>query len=204
MKKLFKISTLFLLLFGTLHADALKNSLSSMLEEKEDSSMVNLSNLNLNNKAPIAPPMPKSRPSNAVIASVNAHKVLKKEADAYLHQRTNGKVDDFDTLPPNQKKRLVTELSFPILILDAAKKELTQEEKQAIYTQVWMKKEALKITVTDEQAMVAYDEILKQAREQNATDSLPPFDKVKDKLILQVMEKEIIAKLLRNATIEVK
>lgn len=204
MKKLLTLFIFSSVLFLSLHADALKNSLSNMLEEKEDTSMVNLSSLNLNNKAPIAPAMPKSRSSNAVIASVNTHKILKKEADAYLAQRTNGKVDDFDTLPPNQKKRLVTELSFPILILDAAKKELTSEEKQAIYTQVWMKKEALKITVTDEQALLAYDEILKQAREQNATEGLPPFDKVKDKLILQVMEKEIIAKLLRNATIEVK
>ena len=186
-----------------LSADALKNSLTNMLNEKETSSMVDLGNINLNGKPKPVPQVRKSRSSKTVIATVNGHNIIKNQADTYLKKRTQGKVTDFDTIPPEQQKRLVYELSLPVLVSDAAKKELSEIEKQAIYTRTWMKKEALKTKITDEQALIAYNEITKQAQENNATAPIPPFESVKDKLKLQMMEKEIVGKLMKGAEIKV-
>lgn len=204
MKKLYVSLGLSLsVLVSPVSADALKNSLTNMLNEKEKSSMVDLGNINLNGKPKPVQQLRKTRSSKAVIATVNGHKLIKKQADDYLKKRTQGKIDNFDAIPPEQQKRLVYELSLPVLVLDAAKKELSDLEKQAVYTRTWMKKEALKTTITDEQARVAYDQITKQAQENNATSPAPPFESVKDRLKLQMMEKAIVGKLMKNAEIKV-
>jgi hypothetical protein len=193
------------LLQSSASADALKNSLTNMLNEKEDpSSMVNLGSINLNGKQKPTPESIKSRPSTAVIATVNGHKIIKKEADNYLKQRTKGKVMDFDHLPPEQRARLIQELALPVLVLDTAKKELSQEEKQIVYTRTWMRKEALKMNITDEQAKEVYNGLTHQARENNSTGAIPPFDAIKDKLKIQMLEKALISKLMKDVQIEVK
>lgn len=205
MKKLCVLLGLSLtVLISSVSADALKNSLTNMLNEKETSSMVDLGNINLNGKPKPVQQIRKTRSSKAVIATVNGHNIIKKEADIYLKQRTQGKVANFDAIPPEQQKRLVYELVLPVLVLDAAEKELSTLEKQAVYTRAWMKKEALKTTITDEQALGAYNEITKQAQENNATAPIPPFESVKDKLKLQMMEKAIVGKLMKDVEIKVQ
>lgn len=185
-----------------LSADALKNSLTHMLNEKETSSMVDLGNINLSGKA--NPSFNKPRSGKTVIGTVNKHTIRKKQADSYLKERTQGKVSNYDNLPPEQQQRLIYELSLPLLIADAAKKELSALEKQAAYTRTWMKKEALKTTITDEEALKAYHVITKQAQENNdTTRSIPPFESIKDKLKLQMIEKEIVEKLMQNVKIKV-
>lgn len=204
MKKLCVLLGLSLtVLISPVSADALKNSLTNMLNEKETSSMVDLGNINLNGKPKPVQQVRKTRSSKAVIATVNGHKIIKKQADDYLKKRTQGKVANFDAIPPKQQQRLLYELSLPLLVLDAAKKELSDLEKQAVYTRTWMKKEALTTTITDEQALVAYNQITKQAQENNATAPVPPFESVKDKLKLQMMEKAIVGKLMKDVEIKV-
>ena len=204
MKKLCVLLGLSLtVLISPVSADALKNSLTNMLNEKETSSMVDLGNINLNGKPKPVQQVRQTRSSKAVIATINGHKIIKKQADDYLKKRTQGKVDNFDAIPPEQQQRLVYELSLPVLVLDAAKKELSDLEKQAVYTRTWMKKEALTTTITDEQALVAYNQITKQAQENNATAPVPPFESVKDRLKLQMMEKAIVGKLMKDAEIKV-
>ena len=201
MTKIFMLLGLSLgLVISSASADDLKNSLTNMLNTQETSGMVDLGNINLDAK----PIQKKERSAQTVIATINGHKIIKKEADNYLKQRTQGKVTDFDTIPPEQKTRLVYELSLPLLVSDAAKKELSDIEKQAVYTRAWMKKEALKTTITDEQALVAYNEITKQAQENNATAPVPPFESVKDKLKLQMLEKAIVGKLMKDVEIKVQ
>ncbi len=204
MKKLCVLLGLSLtVLISPVSADALKNSLTNMLNEKETSSMVDLGNINLNGKPKPVQQVRKTRSSKAVIATVNGHKIIKKQADDYLKKRTQGKVSNFDAIAPEQQKRLVYELSLPVLVLDAAKKELSDIEKQAVYTRTWMKKEALTTTITDEEALIAYNQITKQAQENNATAPVPPFESVKDKLKLQMMEKTIVGKLMKDVEIKV-
>ena len=190
------------LLFSTLCADELKNSLTNMLNKPDTSGMVDLSSINLNGKA--KPRLPKKRSSNVVVATVNGHEIIKKDADAYLKQRTQGKVTDFDSLPPEQRPRLIQELALPILAADAAKKELSSEEKQAVYTRTWTQKEALKINISDDDVIEVYNQLKKQSQENNATQEMPPFDRIKDRLKLQMIEKSLIERLMKNVEIKVQ
>ncbi len=188
------------LVINAAYADDLKNSLTNMLNTNETPGMVDLGNINLDAK----PVKKKSRSDKTVIATVNGHKIIKSEADSYLKQRTQGKVTDFDSLPPEQRSRLIQELALPVIILDAAKKELSEEEKQAVYTRAWMQKEALKINITDEQALTLYNQLKQQAQDNNATGSIPPFESIKDKLKIQMIEKTLIGKLTKDAKITVE
>lgn len=187
------------LMITSVSADDLKNSLTDMLNTKETSGMVDLGNINLDGK----PKQPTTRSSKTVIATVNGHKIIKKEADSYLKQRTQGKVTDFDHLPPEQRSRLIQELALPVIVLDAAEKELSEEEKLAVYTRTWMQKEARKINVTDEEALTVYNQIKQQTQENNATQNIPPFESIKDNLKIQIIEKTLIDKLMKDAKIEV-
>ena len=202
MKKIFILVGLsFGLLPNSASADALTNSLTNMLNEKETSAMVDLGNIDLN--AEPRPAKQKVRSDKAVVATVNGHKIIKKEADTYLKQRTQGKVTNFDTLPPEQRSRLIQELALSVLVLDAANKELSEEEKQAVYTRTWMQKEALKIKITDEQALKVYNQLKQQSEENNATGGIPPFESIKDKLKTQMIEKMMIDKLMKDAELKV-
>ena len=188
------------LLISTAYADDLKNSLTNILNTNETSGMVDLGNINLDAQ----PVKKKGRSDKTVIATVNGQKIIKSEADNYLKQRTQGKVTDFDALPPEQRQRLIQELALPVIVLDAAKKELSEEEKQAVYTRAWMQKEALKINITDEQALTLYNQLKQQAQDNNATGNIPPFENIKDKLKIQMIEKTLIGRLTKDAKITVE
>ena len=185
-------------------ADALKNSLTNMLNEKETSSMVDLSGINLNGKAKAIPQIKKTRSAKAVVATVSGHKVLKKDADAHLKKRTQGKMSNFDLLPKEQRLRIIQEMSLPILALDSAKKEVSSEEKEAIYKRMWMRQEALKIKITDEELKEVYNKLKQQSEENNNTANIPTFESVKEKMKLQMIEKKMIDKLMKDAVIKVQ
>lgn len=198
-RKIVVAGLLFGLLGSYVWADALKSSLTNIMNTKEEPSMVDLGNINLDAK----PKVKKSRPGNTVVATVNGNNVTKKEADSYLSQRTQGKVTDFDSLPNDQRLRLINELSLPILALDAAKKGLSDKEKSTIYSQVWMQKEASSIKVTDDDALTLYKQLKKQAEDSNATQPVPPFESIKNSLKAQIVEKTIVGKLMKDVKIKV-
>lgn len=192
------------LLVNSVSADALKNSLTNMLNEKETSSMVNLSGISLDGKPQGIPELQKSRSPKAVVATVNGHKVFKKEADAHINKRTQGKITDFDRLPEEQRLRIIEELSLPILALDSAEKELSAEEKEDLYKRIWMQQKASKLIITDAQVQAVYDQLKQRSEESNNTANIPTFDSIKDKLKSQMIEKKIIDKLMKDVKIKVE
>ena len=204
MKKYLVVLSLSLGLFvNSVSADALKNSLTNMLNEKDTSpSMVNLSNLDINAK-PVQK-VPKTRSGKAVVATINGHKILKKEADAHLKKRTQGKMSNFDHLPKKQRLRLIQEMALPVLALDSAQKELLDEEKKAVYARLWMQKEVLKIKITDEQVKKIYDQLKQRSEENNATAKIPAFESVKDKMKLQMKDKQMVGSLMKDVEIKVQ
>ena len=206
MKKYLVVLSLSLGLFvNSVSADALKNSLTNMLNEKDTSpSMVNLSNLNINGKDKPVQNVPKTRSSKAVVATVNGHKILKKEADAHLKKRTQGKMSNFDHLPKKQRLRLIQEMALPVLALDSAQKELSAEEKEAVYSRLWMQKEVLKIKITDEQVKKIYDQLKQRSEENNTTANIPAFESVKDKMKLQMKDKQMVGNLMKDVEIKVQ
>jgi len=184
-------------------ADQLKDSLHGLLKKKEEMpSMVNLNGLDLNGKA--KPIVPKTRSSKAVIATVNGHKIIKKEADSYLKQRTKGKVTDFDLLPKEQRLALVKELSLPILLTEEAKKGLTEEQKDTLISRAWMQQAIAQSSIPEEQLKAAYEKIKAQAKAKSALQQVPPFEKIKDRIRMQVAEQQIVGQLLRGVNIKVE
>lgn len=205
MKKYLVVLSLSMGLFvNSVSADALKNSLTNMLNKKDTSSMVDLSNIDLNAKPRPVKKVRKTRSSKAVVATINGHKILKKEADAHLKKRTQGKVSNFDHLPKKQRLRLIQEMALPILALDSAQKELSVEEKEAVYARMWMQKEALKIKITDEQVKEVYNQLKQQSQENNSTANIPTFESIKDKMKIQMIEKKMIGKLMKDVEIKVQ
>jgi len=206
MKKYLVVLSLSLgLSVNSVSADALKNSLTDMLNEKDTSpSMVNLSNLNINEKSKPVQNVAKTRSGKAVVATINGHKILKKEADAHLKKRTQGKMSNFDHLPKKQRLRLIQEMSLPIVALDSAQKELSDEEKKAVYARLWMQKELLKIKITDEQVKKVYDQLKQRSEENNATAKIPAFESIKDKMKLQMKDQQMIGNLMKDVKIKVQ
>ena len=202
-KVLVVLGVSFGLFVNSVSADGLTNNLNNMLNKKETTPMVDLSNLNINAKPKPVQRAVKTRSSKAVVATVNGHKIIKKDADAYLKKRTNGKVKNFDLLPKKQRTRLLQEMSISTLATDAAKKELSQQEKTAISTRVWMQKEALETKVTDEQAKEIYDQMEQRAKEANSTKPIPSFDSIKDRMKMQIVEKQIMGKLMRGVELKI-
>lgn len=198
-RKIVFTGVLLSLVMNGVSADGLKNSLTNIMHTKEEPAMVDLGNINLNKK----PTVKKNRSGKTVIATVNGNKVLKKDADAYLSQRTQGKVTDFDSLPVNQRSRLIQELSLPILALDTAKKELSDKEKEVVFSRAWMQKKARSTKVSDDDALSVYDQLKKEAQESNSTQPIPPFDKIKGSLKVQMIEKMTIGELMKDVEIKV-
>ncbi len=203
MKKFFvaSLATIGIGLFTTAaSADGLKDSLTHMMNKKDTTpGMVDLSRLNVDGKQPMQ--RPKTRSSKAVVATVNGKRVIKKNTDAYLSKRTHGQVKDFDLLPKKQRIRLLEEMSVAQLAGDTAKKELTDQEKTAIFSRLWMQKQASKNPVTDAQVRKVYDDLKKRAIESNSTKPIPEFDKIKTSMKMQMSEKAIIGKLMKDVKI---
>jgi len=203
MRKIVATAGICLGLFASsLSADALKNSLSKMIHEKETpTGMVDLTSLD----RPSPASMRKTRSSTTVIAIVDGHKIRKKLADDYLSSRTAGKVSDFDLLPKKQRKRLVKELALPMLIANRAKKELSKEEKESLYISVWMHKKVSKTKVADSEVKILYDELKQKALEHNTTNNIiPPFESIKNKMKAKMIEKKIMKDLMKDVKVEVE
>ncbi len=201
MRKIVAAASITMGLFvSTLPADHLKDCLADMVHKKDTMpGMVDLSSLDRP-----APQLNKSRPSNAVIAIVNGTKIRKKEADAYLKKVTKGKVSDFDLLPKAQRLRLVKDLALPIVMADAAKKDLSQKEKEGALVGMWMRKQASKVSVPDSEVKAFYDQLKQKAEQRNdPTKIIPPFDSIKHKMKSQMVEKKIMDGLMKNVEIEV-
>jgi len=191
------------LLTGVASADALKNSLTNIMKTDDTTQMVDLGNINLDAKPKPVKRVHKKRAPNAVIGTVNNHKIIKKDADAYLSQRTGGKVTNYDTIPPKQQKMLMQEMGLPYLAYDAAKKELTPLEKETILNRTWMQKEARKIEVKEDEIRAVYDKLKQQSIDNNNTNPIPAFEAIKDRLRMQMIEKKMMTKLMKDVKIKV-
>ena len=113
-KSLIAIGLSIFVLTSPIVADALKSSLTNLLNEEDSTGMVNLDGISINGKAkPQASHnnFVKSRSPDTIIATVKGSEIRKKEADAFLKKVTKGKVNDFDRLPEEQQKVLIQELA---------------------------------------------------------------------------------------------
>jgi len=184
-------------------ADALKNSLTNIMKTDDAVPMVDLSNINLNAKVKPIKRLIKHRSSKSVVGIVNTHKIIKKDADAYLTQRTNGKIKNYDSLPDEQKIMLLKELSLPYLAYDMALKELHDFEKVSIFNRTWIQKEARNVEIKDNDIRLVYNQLKQKEVDNNSTNKLPEFIVIKERLRMQMIEKQIMTKLMKDVQIKV-
>lgn len=202
MKKIF-ITTIVFGLLTLSFADGLSHSLNSLVHTKDNTPNVNLDNLSLNARPRVVHKKIKTRSKNAVVATVNGINVIKRDADKHLSRITKGKIKNFDRLTTVQKRRLIKDISLPIVAYVEAKKSLTQEEIDAVISRVWIQKRGQTIKVADEEALKAYDTIKKDAISKNQTDKLPPFEAIKNNLKGQIVQKKVMASVMKDANITI-
>jgi len=186
----------------TAFPDALKNSLIKMMNTEDTTpGMVDLSRLDINSKPQVK--RPSHRPSSTVVATINGENIIKRDADKYIYQRTKGQIDDFDFLPKKQKIMLIKEMSISTLARISAKKEMTKQEQTAVFTRLWMQKEALKYPVSDEHLKSVYNDLKKKAIDSKSNKPIPDFDTIKKNMKARISEKIIVDKLMEDVNITV-
>lgn len=203
-KTLLGMSAAACLMSVNLSADPLKNSL--MAAPQENKPIVSLDTVKA---APKAAPKKKSRSDDAVIATINGENVAKEQADKYLALRTQGHMTDFDDLPKEQKQALVNEMSVPLLAAIKANKELSNEEKSAALSKMWMQKKIMTTEVSDEEAKKAYDTLVKKAKEaakkaKKEEPKLPTFEQAKREVKLQLAQEKVVKALLTEGKVTLK
>jgi len=193
--------SLSLYLFGT---DKLKHSLTSILKHKEDTKLVDLSGLDINGKPkPLQPVGINSRPSNTIVALANGKKLKKKVLDDYLSKVTKGKIKDFDLLPPKQKKVLVQQYYLPKYIGALALQEIPKKDRLEVYQALWMRKKADSINISSSEIKDVYDNMVLGMKQRNPNAIVPPFENIKDRLKLQILDEKVTNYVLSNANVEV-
>jgi len=145
----------------------------------------------------------KSRPSTAIIATVDGVAIHKKEADLFLKKVTQGKVKDFDRLDKKQRSALVKDLARPIVIKNAIATEISDEEKEAIFKQMWIEKQKSMIKVLPEEMLALYESKKAQTLAQNPQAQIPPYISLGDSLKNEILEQKIMKNVMKDLTIEI-
>jgi len=145
----------------------------------------------------------KSRPSSAVIAIVNGEEIHKKEADSFLSSVTGGKVKDFDRLDRKQRLVLVKDLAKPIIIKNAAENNLTKEEKEAIFSQMWLEKQRKQIPVSSDEMLTLYEAKKAKALADNPAAQIPPYISLGESLKNEIIQKKMMSILLKDINITI-
>lgn len=204
MKKILLTAGLATVLMHTnLAADPLKSSLMSAGEK--DTPMVNLDNMKVNKKVA---KKHKSRPDDAVVATINGQDLIKVQADKYLALRTKGRATDFDKLNKEQRLTLVKEMSVPLLAAMKAQKELSTQEKNAALSRLWMQKKITSIKVSDAEAKKAYKKIKeineKVAKQSKKEIKTPTFEQAKQRIKIQLAQEKVIKALVKEGKVSLK
>jgi len=92
---------------------------------------------------------------------------------------------------------------LPLLAMDAAKNELTPLEKETVFNRTWMQKEARKMQIKDDEVRVIYDQLKQKSIDNNDTRTIPAFEAIKNRLKMQMVEKSIMGKLMKDVNITI-
>ena len=145
----------------------------------------------------------KSRSSKAVVATINGQNIRKKAADTFLKQVTGGKVKDFDRLDKKQRLVLIKDLARPILFQQAAENNVSIEEKEAIFKQMWLEKQRASIEVSNEDMLALYEAKKTKALTVNPKAQIPAYMSLGASLKNEVIEKKMMENLMKDVNITV-
>jgi hypothetical protein len=131
--------------------------------------------------------------------TVNGIVITIKEANKALDIVTNGKMT-WDKLPLEGKKQLLQMIAPSKLVALKSKKGLTKKEKEAALASFWMQKQISKVKISDKEAKAVY----KKMKKSQSKQKIPPFKLVKNNIKMQLAQKKVISRLMKNAKIKIK
>jgi TRAP-type C4-dicarboxylate transport system substrate-binding protein len=138
--------------------------------------------------------------ADTTIGTIDGMPVTKTEAEKTLKVLSQGKMT-YDKLPPNGKQQLLEVIAPSKIAAKKAATELTQEEKDAALSNLWIQKKISQTTVSDKEAKDFYDKVKKASKE---PAKVPAFDEVKDRIKAQLKQEKAIQDIIKNAKIVVK
>ncbi len=146
----------------------------------------------------------KGTESKATIAgTVNGMKITVVEADEALNVLTKGQ-KTWATLPEDAKKQLIEMMAPKKLAAVAAEKGLTAKEKEAAIAGFWMQKKMSSVAVSDDEAKIAYEKMIKSAKAAKNKQQIPAFEAVKNNIMMQLKQEKVVKELMKNAKIKLK
>jgi len=202
-RKILTASLISGMLFSPLVADRLKNSLSNVLKHKDTTPLVDLSGLDINAKTNSTQYMkPVTRSSNAIVANVNGKDIVKSKLDKFLYKVSNKKIKDFDLLQPKQQIMLIKQYYLPHYIASLAIQDIPKDQRYELYRSIWMRKKTSQINISEEDMQKTYQTMLENAQLNHQEQLIPPYDNIKDKIKIQLLDDAIKKYVLKDATIE--
>jgi len=106
-----------------------------------------------------------------------------------------------EKLAKKSKKRFKSNQDVFNFVAAHAKKDLTKNEQDFVIANAWMAKKIKKIKITDAEVKKVYEEN-KQMFKKNG--KVVPYKKVKNILKMQLKQKKVIDRLMKNAKIKLK
>lgn len=138
-----------------------------------------------------------------VAATVNGMEITVDEANKALTSLSKGKMT-WEKLPKDGKTKLINMMAPSKLVSAASKKDLSEQEKGAALSGFWMQRSMSKMSISDEKAKVAYENMKKAAKAAKSKKEIPTFEKVKQSIKMQLAQEEIVGKLMKTADIKIK
>ncbi len=135
--------------------------------------------------------------------TVNGITITVEEANSALNTLTKGQ-KTWDKLTAGEKKQLIEMMAPAKLVAAESKKSLNDKEKEAALAGFWMQKKMATTEVTDKEAEDAYNKMKKAAEEAKSTQTIPPFDAVKNNIKMQLAQEKVVTQLMKNANIKIK
>lgn len=145
----------------------------------------------------------KSRPNDAIVATVDGIAINKREADFFLRKVTKGKVKDFDRLDTKQRLALIKDLAKPILVKKVIKSDIIEEEKDEIFKQVWLAKQRKKIQVSNDEMLALYNNKKSMALLKNPKAVIPSYLSMGSKLKNEIFDTKIMKIINKDINITI-
>jgi len=133
-----------------------------------------------------------------VIATVNGYPIYEKEANTFLKVATKGKAT-YKVLTPKDKKALVDRLAVDKLVLKTALKEVSKAEQDRVIAGYWLQKKVAKLKIGSKEIKKAYKENKKFFKDKKGKTL--PYSKVKDIIKTSLLQKKVVAKLMKKAKV---
>jgi len=133
-----------------------------------------------------------------VIATVNGYPIYEKEANTFLKVATKGKAT-YKVLTPKDKKALVERLAVDKLVLKTALKEVSKVEQDRVIAGFWLQKKVAKLKISTKEIKKAYKENKKFFKDKKG--KVLPYSKVKDIIKTSLLQKKVVAKLMKKAKV---